>query len=151
MKLKIPPIVIVFFTGLLMWGVNHLTREHLSFIFDQQQLMSRVLFGLCIICVAAGLYAFYKLKTTVDPMNPDHASNLVTIGIYHFTRNPMYLGMFWMLAAWGVKLGNPLNFLWLIFFVSYMTRFQIRPEEEALGEKFGTSYQEYCKKVRRWI
>ena len=134
-----------------MWGTNVLTKEYLSFSFEGQQLVSRCFFVLCMLFVISGIYAFFKFKTTVDPMKPAKASSLVTIGIYHITRNPMYMGMLLLLIGWGVKLANPLNLLMLFLFAWYMTRFQIKPEEEALKEKFGASYETYCKEVRRWI
>lgn len=151
MKLKIPPVIVMFVTAIAMWSLNYLTKEWLSFSFEGQQLVSRILFGLCMVSVLAGIYAFVKLKTTVDPMNPDQASKLVTIGVYHLTRNPMYLGMLLLICGWAIKLGNPLNVLCLSFFVWFMTRFQIKPEEAALIKNFGADYEEYRKKVRRWI
>lgn len=151
MKLKIPPVVVVLVAAFLMYMVNYLTKEFASFSFSGQQLTSRIFFGLCMLCVISGIYAFSKMKTTVDPRRPREATSLVIIGIYRFTRNPMYLGMLLLLAGWGVKLGNPLNFSCLVLFVWYMTNFQIKPEEDALKENFGTSYLQFCEKVRRWI
>lgn len=151
MKLKIPPVVVVLVVAVLMWSVNYFTKEFLSFPFEGQQLISRIFFVLCMLFVVSGIYAFGKLKTTVDPMKPEEASSLVTIGVYHVSRNPMYMGMLLLLIGWSVRLGNPSNILFLVLFVWFMTNFQIKPEEEALSENFGTSYLDYCKKVRRWI
>ena len=36
-------------------------------------------------------------------------------------------------------------------FVGYMCRFQIEPEERALGAKFGPAYADYKRRVRRWL
>jgi protein-S-isoprenylcysteine O-methyltransferase Ste14 len=149
MKLKIPPVALVLLVAALMWAVNRITD--FTFTFEGQLWIAKGLFGLCTFVLVFSLYAFRKLKTTVDPMKPDKASNLVTIGIYHITRNPMYLAMLLLLLGWAVKLGNPLSLLLLVFFVWYMNQFQIKPEEEALTELFGEDYQNYCKKVRRWI
>lgn len=151
MKLKIPPVVVVLVAAVIMWSTNYFTKEFLSFSFDGQQLTSRIFFVLCMLFVVSGIYAFSKLKTTVDPMKPEEASSLVTFGVYHISRNPMYMGMLLLLMGWGVRLGNPLSILILGLFVWFMTNFQINPEEEALKENFGSSYSDYCKKVRRWI
>ena len=151
MRLKIPPVVVVLIIAVLMWGTNVLTKEYLSFSFEGQQLVSRCFFVLCSFFVLSGIYAFFKFKTTVDPMKPEKANKLVTVGVYHITRNPMYVGMLLLLTGLGIKLANPLNFLMLLLFIWFISRFQIKPEEEALKEKFGASYETYCKKVRRWI
>ena len=36
-------------------------------------------------------------------------------------------------------------------FVSYITIFQIKPEEEVLKTLFGEAYDQYCSNVRRWM
>lgn len=149
MKLKIPPVVIVFLIGISMWGVNYLTG--LSIDFTGKAMAAKIVLTLCVVVLIFALYAFRKLKTTVDPMNPDKASKLVTIGIYAITRNPMYLAMLLLLLGWSIKLANPLNLLLLILFIWFMNQFQIKPEEEALTKIFGKEYLAYCKKVRRWI
>ena len=72
-------------------------------------------------------------------------------GIYRFSRNPMYLGMAFMLVGliWG--LGNYLSWLGFLAFMLYITRFQILPEEKTLKEIYGEPYNEYLTKVRRWL
>ncbi len=149
MKLKIPPVALVIITAGLMWGVNKLIS--ISYSFAELQWVSKGLFALCIIVLLFALAAFKKLKTTVDPMHPEKASKLVTVGIYHLTRNPMYLSMLLLLAGFAVKLGNPICVLPLVIFVWYMNQFQIKPEEEALRKIFGEDFNSYCRKVRRWI
>ena len=44
-----------------------------------------------------------------------------------------------------------LALLALAAFVAYMNRFQIRPEERALREKFGATFDAYARAVRRWL
>ncbi len=94
---------------------------------------------------------FFRAGTSVDPRTPDKASGLVTNGIYRYSRNPMYLAMLLLLLAWGLFLGNAFNTLVAAFFVAYMNKFQIIPEEEALSAKFGKAYQQYLLQVRRWF
>jgi protein-S-isoprenylcysteine O-methyltransferase Ste14 len=63
----------------------------------------------------------------------------------------MYLGTFLVLLGLGVLLGNALSLLLSLVFVAYMNRFQIRPEERALRVRFGESYDNYARGVRRWL
>lgn len=100
---------------------------------------------------AAGVAAFRQAQTTMNPVHLDKASRLVSSGVYRFTRNPMYLGLLLMLAAWALWLGHGLPWLGLPLFVAGMNRFQIRHEERVLAQKFGEDYLSYCRKVRRWV
>lgn len=63
----------------------------------------------------------------------------------------MYLGLLCVLFGWAVYLGHLLSLACLPFFVLYMNRFQIRPEERAMHVKFGDEYRSYSQTVRRWI
>jgi protein-S-isoprenylcysteine O-methyltransferase Ste14 len=103
-------------------------------------------------CVAvAGVLAFRRHRTTINPLKPERASSLVVTGIYRHTRNPMYLGILLALAGWGVFLANALAALWLPAFAVYLGKYQIGPEERALAAKFGAEFERYAQSVRRWI
>ena len=150
MKLKIPPAVQVALFASLMWIITKLTAtKHIDF--EYQEIVSWLFFGIGTLVAIIAVYAFKKAKTTVDPTNPNKASKLVIIGIYKISRNPMYLGMFFILLAFATRLGNLYSFSILVLYVWYITTFQIKPEEEALTKLFGEVYINYCKKVRRWI
>lgn len=101
--------------------------------------------------VLAGGISFRRAKTTVNPLKPASASALVTSGIYQYTRNPMYVGFALWLLAWGLYLASPLVLLGVLGFVLYMNRFQINPEERALGQLFGADFAAYRQRVRRWL
>jgi protein-S-isoprenylcysteine O-methyltransferase Ste14 len=98
-----------------------------------------------------GVLSFRRAGTTVNPMQPEKASSLVTSGIYRVTRNPMYLGLLLGLIAWAVFLSNVLAFLFLPAFILYLNRFQIGPEEAALTRLFGQEFVHYQSHVRRWL
>ncbi|MCB1843433.1 MAG: isoprenylcysteine carboxylmethyltransferase family protein [Halioglobus sp.] len=98
-----------------------------------------------------GVLAFRQAETTVDPRSPEQSSTLVVRGVYRYSRNPMYLGFFLVLCAWGVFLGSISPLLLLPAFVVYTNRFQIAPEERFMREKFGESYSAYSARVRRWV
>ena len=103
------------------------------------------------IVAIAGVVAFKKHKTTVNPFTPERSSSLVASGIYKYTRNPMYLGFFLLLAGWAALLSNLVALALLPAFIAYMNRFQIQPEERALKQQFGTEFQTYMQRVRRWV
>lgn len=95
--------------------------------------------------------AFGRAKTTVDPVRIDNASAVVTSGIYRITRNPMYVGLTSLLLSWAAYLAAPWSLLGPLFFVLFITRFQIIPEERAMAAKFGAAYADYKSRVRRWL
>ena len=103
-----------------------------------------------LVCLV-GVIQFRAHATTVDPMAPDRSSALVTTGIYHHTRNPMYLGFAVMLIGLATTLGNLFALGMVPVFIGYLTRFQIIPEERALVEKFGAPYRAYLEQVPRWL
>ena len=150
MKLKVPPAIQLLIFIFIMWSIAKVSDvKHLDF--EYQKNVSRVLFGIGIAVGVLAMYAFWKAKTTVDPSNPEKASKLVIVSIYRVTRNPMYLGMLCILIGFGLRLGNFYTFPIVLLFIWYITTFQIKPEEEVLRQLFGEEYEEYCKKVRRWI
>jgi protein-S-isoprenylcysteine O-methyltransferase Ste14 len=75
---------------------------------------------------------------------------LLTTGPYALTRNPMYLGHLIFLSglalAWRSRLG------WLILVVSVpWFHARVLRDEKRLLAKFGAEYDDYCRRVRRWI
>jgi protein-S-isoprenylcysteine O-methyltransferase Ste14 len=100
----------------------------------------------------AGLRAFLARRTTVNPLRPERASSLVTEGVYRVTRNPMYIGMVFLLLAWGLYLADAAALLLgPACYVLYLNRFQIGPEERVLLGLFGNEYRTYMARVRRWL
>lgn len=61
------------------------------------------------------------------------------------------IAVFFVFAGWAVYLSNLAALAALPFFVAYLNRFQILPEERALASLFGNEFQAYCKRVRRWL
>jgi protein-S-isoprenylcysteine O-methyltransferase Ste14 len=98
-----------------------------------------------------GVIAFRKAATTVDPRYPQKATQLVSGGIYRFTRNPMYLGIALGLAGFAVFLRNWSCFAVLPLFMVYLSRFQIQPEERHMRDLFGAAFVDYSARVRRWL
>jgi len=95
--------------------------------------------------------AFRRARTTVNPLRPDGASQLVTSGLYRITRNPMYVGHALMLTGWAIGLAHPLGFLAPVAYVAWIDRWQIPAEESALASRFPHAFADYTKRVRRWL
>ena len=150
MKLKIPPALVFLFFAIVMYLLSKLLTVG-TFDFFGRRYLTIALLVLAVLIGIVSLYQFYRAKTTVDPTVPSKASQLVTNGLYKFSRNPMYLAMLLILLALGLILGNAFNTLTAAFFVAYMNKYQIGPEEEVLSNIFGKEYTSYCTQVRRWF
>jgi protein-S-isoprenylcysteine O-methyltransferase Ste14 len=76
---------------------------------------------------------------------------LVLKGLYRYVRNPMYIG------AMLITLGEGLLFQSISLFIYALAVFGVCNfnililEEPYLANKFGESYAQYRKSVRRWI
>ena len=147
---RIPPPVVGALVAAGMWGVSTLGPQ-LSVRSEARYAAAAILVAAGLAFDLLGLLAFRASRTTINPLAPERASALVTGGVYRITRNPMYVGMAFLLLAWAVHLSALLPFAGIAVFVLYITRFQIRPEERVLKGLFGEQYASYAARVRRWL
>ena len=77
-------------------------------------------------------------------------TELVTTGIYRFSRNPAFLGFDLMYIGVLLLYGNLLTFGFSVFAI-VMLHLQILQEERYLAETFGAPYQAYCRHVFRYL
>ena len=147
---KPPPPVIAALLALAMWGVARIFPLcDLSSFLREAVATPITLLGAGF--SLAGIVSFRRARTTVNPMKPETASFLVCTGIYCVTRNPMYVGLLFVLLAWAVYLSSAWALLGPLAFFIYIDRFQIPAEERALLTLFGDEYMDYKTKVRRWL
>ncbi|MDO4251075.1 MAG: isoprenylcysteine carboxylmethyltransferase family protein [Moraxella sp.] len=147
LELKIPPVMLVMMTAFIM--AVQAQFSVITIALPWQIAISVMALGMMIITMA--VWQFKQAKTTVNPMTPNQSNKIVNTGIFSVSRNPMYLGMTIILIGVAIYLGELMAFIWVIGFVLYMTKFQIKPEERILSEKFGDEFKQYCQAVRRWI
>ncbi len=98
--------------------------------------------------LCAGSFAWTG-KGTPGPRDPTKV--LVTSGLYRFSRNPMYIGVLLLILGQAILLGHGaiLYYAYTVFW-----RFQnsvVSRQEPDLLERFGATYEQYCKRVPRWI
>lgn len=96
-----------------------------------------------------GALAFRRARTNIDPRKP--ALVLVETGPYRFTRNPMYLSFLLLFAGIGILASLDWTLLLLVFLWYALHRWVVLPEERYLSRKFGTPYDEFRAKTRRWM
>ena len=148
MKTKIPPPII----ALICIFINYLSTYLINPIkFPNIEIIGGLILLFGVVTAVLATLLFKKDKTTVNPRNPEKTTTLVTNGIFSITRNPMYLGLFFSISSTILFFGSWFGIIILMFFVWYINKFQIIPEEEAMEKLFGGKYSEYRQKVRRWI
>jgi protein-S-isoprenylcysteine O-methyltransferase Ste14 len=147
---KVPPPVVGALVAAGMWGLS-LLGPQLSIPAVPKYAAVAMLVAAALAFDLVGLLAFRAARTTLNPLEPERATALVTGGVYRITRNPMYVGMALLLLAWAVYLAALLSFAGLVVFVAWITRYQIRPEERVLAGRFGEEYARYTARVRRWL
>ena len=149
LELKIPPPAVGLTLGAAMWGLASITPKLMALPDPATAATVIALIGVSF--DIAGILSFRRARTTVNPLRPANTTALVSTGVYRITRNPMYVGMLFILIAWAVFLSSAWTLLGPLAFVLYMNRFQIGPEEKVLEGLFGEAYDKYKRNVRRWL
>jgi protein-S-isoprenylcysteine O-methyltransferase Ste14 len=115
--------------------------------------LGRIVVGAIAFVVGIGMVIganriFRRIGTNVRPSQPTLA--LATIGMFTWTRNPMYVGG--SLALLGIAIGFALDWVILLLVVSLpLVHYGIILREERYLEcKFGDEYRRYKTKVPRY-
>jgi len=147
--LKLPVILVIIFMASM--SILDVVMPGFRVEFQYSYILSPAIFAFGLLVILLGGRLFRKAKTTVNPMTPEQATELVTSGIYSVSRNPMYIGILALLIAYTIFIGNIVNFLLLPLYIGLVNKLYIIPEEKALEKLFKNKYIEYTRRVRRWI
>ena len=148
MNNKIPPPIVTLTFGLLIYFTKSVFPTFTNGLLNILSLLSLII-GLLILISAVS--SFKKQQTTVNPIAIEKASSLVVTGIFKYSRNPMYLGMVFILIATALQFNPVGGIIFIILFVIFITKFQIIPEENIMNKLFADSFIEYKKNTRRWF
>ncbi len=88
-------------------------------------------------------------RGTLAPVDPPR--ELVSVGLYRWVRNPMYVGVLTTLLGHALWFGSPSLLLYAALVASGFHLFVVLYEEPVLGRRFGEPYRRYCGAVPRWI
>lgn len=129
-------------------GIDSLLQ--MPFVSSAIALVGGLLFLLSgIVLAASAARLFSKAKTGIVPFS--ESTKLVVSGAYRFTRNPMYLGMFFCLIGVTLLLNNVLGLLVLLLFFFIIRQKFVLKEEVQMLETFGDDYAQFKARIRRWI
>jgi len=108
-----------------------------------------ILFIIALFFLFRSLRQFFLTKNTVIVFKP--ATSLQTTGIYAITRNPMYVGLAIVYLGATIFIGNWWNIILFPILILIVQEYIIKREESYLAIEFGHEYENYKKKVRRWL
>ncbi len=97
----------------------------------------------------SALRLFHHRRTTHDPFGKP--STLAITGPYRVSRNPMYLGVAFILLGAALARGTLAPLAAPLLFVVVVDTLFIRHEEQLLKELFNEEYHSYLQRVRRWL
>ena len=113
------------------------------------------LLGIVVILLGALIYFWcawdftFAGRGTPAPIDPPN--ELVVRGLYHYARNPMYVGVVSILLGEALLFASWRLFAYTAIVFGFFFLFVILYEEPILRRKFGESYRRYSKEVPRWV
>ncbi len=121
------------------------------------QIISWLLLVVCFIPLAFGVHS---LRTRGKPVEQregepsllafEKTTALVTSGVYHYIRHPLYSSLF--LLAWGIFFKSPsLPGVILVIAATFFLIATAKADEAECTRFFGPPYQEYMKKTKRFV
>lgn len=150
-SLKVPLHPALLFAGALGLGLALQALFPLRLLSDNFTLRVAGGAGLSLLAASLGAWALLSLRRAgQEPDFGKPVSVLVQAGPYRFSRNPLYVALILMhsslvlfFANWWLLAGLPL-------LVAALDRLVIAREEQFLTARFGSAFDEYRQKVRRW-
>jgi protein-S-isoprenylcysteine O-methyltransferase Ste14 len=103
--------------------------------------------GVTLVLWSAAL--FLRRGTSIVPFT--ESSVLLAEGPYRVSRNPIYLGLTLILVGVAAFLGTASPWLPVASFFLILRQCFVLPEEALLRARFGPAYEDYLRRVRRWI
>lgn len=88
-------------------------------------------------------------KGTLAPWDPP--KQLVAVGLYRFTRNPMYVNVLMLVGGWGLLTGSPLLAGYLVALAIAFHLRVVLHEERWLSTHFSSEWLRYSVAVPRWV
>jgi protein-S-isoprenylcysteine O-methyltransferase Ste14 len=136
---------------IVIWGIMLLHSWNLALfpikapVFLKHTAMFLWVLGFSLLFIGRfGLGASFRIGS------PKESTLLKTTGLFKFSRNPMYVGVYTTILASVLYTLDPIALLTGIFVVAVHHRI-ILAEEHHLLNVFGQDYKDYCLRVRRYF
>ena len=111
--------------------------------------------GAALIMAGGGLVlettARFALQGRGTPAPFAAPDRFVARGSYRVVRNPMYVGVLALIVGQALLLGREVLLLWAGVAALLFHLFVVLHEEPELRNRFGTEYEDYRRRVGRWV
>jgi protein-S-isoprenylcysteine O-methyltransferase Ste14 len=109
-----------------------------------------------IVLIISGLTIAKKVSSSFSEIDTEihtfkKPKQMVTIGLFKYSRNPIYLGFVTVLIGLNLILASLTPLIVVLLFIFITNYWYIPFEEKNMQKQFGQDYEDYKKKVRRWI
>lgn len=145
------PMILFFFYTVLSCVFGLPLHDVLKRPFWQNAAMQWVGLFLCaasLVWFALTLRSFgVSFRIGIDEKTPDR---LVTSGMFALSRNPIYVAFLSFILGMLLVYPNLATLLVLVLFAAVIHR-QVLREEKFLKSYYGKEYEEYCRRVRRYL
>lgn len=115
------------------------------------QVPSLVIAALSFGVILTTAWQMHVNRTTLNPLQADKTTTLLTRGCYAWSRNPIYLGLSGVQLAVALWMGSLPGVIAVPFFMLAVARLHIDFEEYQLHKRFGAQWEHYAKQARRWL
>ena len=113
-------------------------------------LLALLLMGLGAALLAACIVEFARRgRGTLSPIDPPRT--LVVGGLYRYVRNPMYVAVTTIVAGEALLTRSAPLAAYLVGWFAVANLFVLGYEEPALRRQFGAPYDDYARRVGRWM
>ena len=145
----IPPFALFYFYIVFATAFNFPTVSRQEFFH------SAIIPWLGVLLCAAGLFLLFLSLVSFGKsfrvgIDQDHPDELVTTGIFAFSRNPIYVAFGLVLLGLFLVFSNWILLVYMVAAIWLFHR-QVLREEEYLRSHYGQQYSEYCDRVRRYL
>jgi len=121
----------------------------------EQRSLTLKIFGFVVLLAGGALViettARFALQGRGTPAPWAPPELFVERGSYRYVRSPMYSGVILLILGQALLLGQEILYAWAAFAWLLFTSFLVFYEEPQLVRRFGGSYEEYRRRVRRWV
>ena len=107
-------------------------------------------------CLALNLWLFYRSHADLGTnwsatLQVRDGHSLVTAGVYHSIRHPMYSAIYLLALAQSLLLTNWIAGPATLVAFTLMFALRMRPEEQMMIDKFGDEYRAYASRAKRLV
>lgn len=138
--LSLPALV----AGVFPWFISRIPAV---IIFRTDWGAALMVFGTAILL--ASVVSFYRRgRGTLAPWDPPR--HLVVQDLYRFNRNPMYVGVTWVVIGWALCTGSPWNYGYAVLIPLIFHLRVVIYEEKQMERLFGREWAAYRNAIPRW-